>query len=83
MEVIDRRANLFELEEIFKYKGLIKRGDRDVIKKIIYKNSEQSNALYSEFIRLVEMEVDHQLNKAGFYELKDQLIIKMQQLIEE
>jgi len=74
---VDKRSSIFELDEIFKYKSLIERTDRDVIKEIIYEDDEESIALYNEFLKLVAMEVDHELNKTQFYELKDELIIDM------
>ena len=77
MEKIDKRSSIFELEEIYKYKSLIERSDRDVIKEVIYDNDEESEALYDEFLKLVAMEVDHELNKTEFYDLKDELIIDM------
>ncbi len=79
MEVIDKRSNLFELDEIYKYKNLIDSSDRATIKEIIYADDEQSSLLYNDFIKLVADEVDHQLNKAEFSELKDKLIIKMKE----
>ena len=70
METIDNRASLIELDEIYKYKNLIELSDKDVIKKIIFKGDMRSKGLYSDFIRLVADEVDHQLNKAEFAEEK-------------
>jgi len=83
MELIDKRSHLFELDEILKYKSLIEKTDRETIKAIIYKNDEESKLLHDEFIKLVAMEVDHQLNKTEFYELKDKLITKMKQHLDK
>ncbi|MBL4594724.1 MAG: hypothetical protein JKX68_13050 [Flavobacteriales bacterium] len=83
MEAVDNRASLFELEEIYKYKDLIETSDRDVIKAIIFDNGEQSTALYNEFLKLVANEVDHQLNKAEFSDLKDKLMGEMKNHLEK
>ena len=77
METVDNRASLIELDEIYKYKNLIELSDKDVIKKIIFKGDAKSKNLYSDFIKLVADEVDHQLNKAEFPEEKKRLIGKM------
>ena len=77
METIDNRASLIELDEIYKYKNLIELSDKDVIKKIIFKGDARSKDLYSDFIKLVAEEVDHQLNKAEFAEEKKRLIGRM------
>lgn len=82
METIDNRSKISELEEIYKYKDLIEIADRDVIKEIIFDMGEQSTIFYNEFVKLVTMEVDHQLNKTQFSELKDQLILDMKQYLE-
>ena len=79
METIDKRGLIFELNEIFKYKGLIERADRDVIKAIIYDGDELSNSYHQEFMVLVAREVDHELNKEEFYALKNELVAKMKQ----
>lgn len=77
METIDNRASLFELKEIFKYKDLIDANDMAVIKEVICKAEDQSDALHHEFLKLVADEVDHQLNKAEFTIKKDELITEM------
>lgn len=77
MEVIDKQGALFEVDEIFKYKDLIDRADRDVIKEIIHKDDDKTSAFYNEFKELVVKEVDHTLNKAQFAELRDELIANM------
>lgn len=77
METIDNRASLIELDEIYKYKNLIELSDKDVIKKVIFKGDARSKDLYSDFIKLVADEVDHQLNKAEFAEEKKRLIGRM------
>ena len=82
MEAIDNRASIFELNEIYKYKDLIDANDKLVIKEIICSIDEQSKSLHTEFLNLVAMEVDHELNKAQFTELKDKLIVKMKQHLE-
>jgi len=74
METTDNRASLFELEEIYKYTGLIDALDRDVIKKVIENQHEEANKFHKEFLRLVAQEVDHKLNKAEFTVLKNKLI---------
>jgi len=83
MIAVDKRNSLFELDEIFKYKSLINRDDKEVIKAIIYNDNEQAMAFYHEFMKLVAMEVNHELNKTEFAELKDQLIVKMEQLLKK
>ena len=82
METIDNRASLIELDEIYKYKNLIELSDKDVIRKIIFKGDMRSKGLYSDFIKLVADEVDHQLNKAEFAEAKKKLIGKMKAYLE-
>ena len=77
METVDNRASLIELDEIYKYKNLIELSDKDVIRKIIFKGDARSKDLYSDFIKLVADEVDHQLNKAEFAEEKKRLIGRM------
>ncbi len=77
MDTIDHRARIFELDEIYKYKDLINTLDKSVIKQIILKNDKQSEILYEKFMQLVADEVDHQINKAEFQDLKDALIVKM------
>ena len=69
METVDKRGVLFELDEIFKYKDLISKSDRDVIKAIIYDDSEQANKFHEDFMNLVASEIDHSLNKTSFTEL--------------
>ena len=83
MVKIDKRKSIYELDEIYKYKSLIERSDRDTIKEIIYCDDEESNSLHDEFIKLVTMEVNHELNKEEFYELKDELIIDMKKNLEK
>ena len=78
MEVIDNRASLFELDEIYKYKDLIEDGDMNVIKEVICKSDEKSDSLHQEFLKLVADEVDHSINKAEFALQKDKLIAKME-----
>ena len=82
METVDNKGHLFELDEIYKYKDLIESSDRDVIKKIIFSNSEEATAFHSEFLRLVTQEVDHKLNKEEFNVLKRQLIRQMEAYLE-
>jgi len=82
METVDNRASLIELDEIYKYKNLIELSDKDIIKKIIFKGDAKSKNLYSDFIKLVADEVDHQLNKAEFAEEKKRLIGKMKAYLE-
>jgi len=77
METIDNRESIFELEEIYKYKDLIELEDKETIKAIICDTSETSNALHSEFLKVVEQEVGHELNKAEFKVLKDKLMRDM------
>ena len=82
MEIIDNRASLAELDEIYKYKNLIELSDKDVIRKIIFKGDVRSKSLYADFIKLVTDEVDHLLNKAEFAEEKKKLIGKMKAYLE-
>ena len=82
METIDRRGVLFELDEIYKYKNLIVKSDRDVIRAIIYDGNEKANKFHEDFMNLVAWEIDHTLNKTSFKELKDILIIEMQQYLD-
>lgn len=82
METMDKRAVIFELDEIYKYKDLISKSDRDVIKAIIYKGDEKAIKFHEDFRNLVASEIDHSLNKISFTELKDILIIEMRQYIE-
>ena len=82
IETVDNRASLIELDEIYKYKNLIELSDKDIIKKIIFKGDAKSKNLYSDFIKLVADEVDHQLNKAEFAEEKKRLIGKMKAYLE-
>jgi len=77
METVDNRAKVFELEEIYKYKDLIEITDKEIIKKIIFRGDEAGDELYGEFITLVTNEVDHQLNKKEFNDLKNELISRM------
>jgi len=77
MEKVDNRSSLFELDEIYKYKDLIELDDKETIKAIICDARESSNTLYGEFLSLVAQEVDHELNKSEFKELKDKLIKDM------
>jgi hypothetical protein len=81
METIDNRAKIFELEEIYKYKDLIEATDKSVIKEIICLGDEESKALHQDFIKLVALEVDHELTKDEFYDLKDELIYEMKQYL--
>lgn len=82
METIDNRSKIYELEEIYKYKDLIEITDRDIIKEIIFDRDEQSTVFYNEFMKLVAMEVDHELNKNQFTELKEELIFEMKKYLE-
>ena len=82
METIDNRNKLYELDEIFKYKNLIDASDMQVIKEIVYDETKKPNGFYAEFISLVTKEVDHQLNKVEFTELKDKLVSEMKQHLE-
>ncbi|OFY98921.1 MAG: hypothetical protein A3K10_05720 [Bacteroidetes bacterium RIFCSPLOWO2_12_FULL_31_6] len=75
--VVDKSAYLFELGEIYKFKDLIEIMDKAIIKEIIVDGDEQSMAYYKEFIRLVAMEVAHELNKTEFSKLKNKLIADM------
>jgi hypothetical protein len=77
METVDNRSSIFELEEIYKYKDLIELEDKETIKAIIFDTSEVSNTLHNEFLRMVEQEVDHKLNKTEFKVLKDKLMRDM------
>ncbi|MEJ6735707.1 MAG: hypothetical protein QNK84_01535 [Flavobacteriales bacterium] len=77
METVDNRSSIFELEEIYKYKDLIELEDKETIKAIIFDTSELSNTLHNEFLRMVEQEVDHKLNKTEFKVLKDKLMRDM------
>ncbi len=79
---VDKRSSIYELEEIYKYKSLIERADRDVIKQIIYNDDDRSTILYDRFLFLVAEEVDHKLNKPEFYELKNKLVVEMKQYLE-
>lgn len=81
MEALDKRGVLFELEEIYKYKDLIEKSDKSVIQEIIYNGDKEAMALYNEFIILVGKEVDHQLNKAEFTVLKDELVGAMKEYL--
>jgi hypothetical protein len=82
METVDNRDAIFKLEEIYKYKDLIESSDRDLIKSIIFDNTEGAGALHQDFLRLVAQEVDHKLNKAEFKVLKDQLMREMKKFSE-
>ena len=81
MEKIDNRAALFELDEIYKYKDLIEATDKAVIKEIICLGDEESENLHQDFIKLVALEVDHELTKDEFYDLKDELIFEMKKYL--
>ena len=50
MEKVDKRRSIYELDEIYKYKSLIERTDRDVIKEVIYDNDEESRRVFHENI---------------------------------
>ena len=82
MKTVDKRAVIFELNEIYKYKDLISKSDRDIIKAIIYKGDERANKFHEDFMNLVASEIDHSLNKVSFTELKDILINEMQQYLD-
>ena len=82
METIDNRASIFELDEIYKYKDLIEATDQVIIKEIICADDEKSEHLHAEFLKLVAKEVDHELNKAQFTDLKDKLVAEMKQHLE-
>jgi len=82
METIDNRPKLYELDEIYKYKDLINTADKATIKQIIFKGDEKSTQLYNEFMKLVADEIDHQLNKDEFSEMKKVLIGKMKAYLE-
>ncbi|MBL4652973.1 MAG: hypothetical protein JKY53_08945 [Flavobacteriales bacterium] len=82
METVDNRSSLYELDEIFKYKNLIDASVTQIIKEIICIESEIAEGYYVQFIKLVSQEVDHQLNKTQFTELKDKLINEMRQHLE-
>ena len=47
IETVDNRAQLAELDEIYKYKDLIVIADKDTIRKIIFKGDKKSNPLGS------------------------------------
>ncbi len=79
---VDKRAYLFELGEIYKFKDLIEISDKAIIKQIIIDGDNQSMAYYQEFIKLVAMEVAHELNKTEFNGLKDKLVANMKQYLE-
>ena len=82
IETVDNRAQLAELDEIYKYKDLIVIADKDTIRKIIFKGDKKSNQLYNEFMKLVADEIDHLLNKNEFSEMKNQLMSKMKAYLE-
>lgn len=77
MEVIDKTGALFQIDEIFKYKDLIDREDREVLKAIINKEDEKSLAFYNRFLEMVIDEADHKLNKTEFAELRNVLVAEM------
>lgn len=77
MEVIDKTGALFQIDEIFKYKDLIDREDREVLKAIINKEDEKSLAFYNRFLEMVIDEADHKLNKTEFAELRNELVAEM------
>lgn len=81
MKTIDNRDSIYQLDEIYKYKDLINASDRDVIKRTIFNGDEKAKNLHNEFVKLVAMEVDHQINKTEFSELKDKLIAEMQKYL--
>ncbi|MCB9361615.1 MAG: hypothetical protein H6587_11295 [Flavobacteriales bacterium] len=82
MEVIDKKGALFQVDEIFKYKDLIDREDREIIKPIINKDDEKSVAFYNRFLEMVIDEADHKLNKTEFAALRDELIAEMKEHLE-
>lgn len=82
METIDKRGQIFEINEIYKFKSLLNIADRDVIKKIVYDGDEQCQELYNEFMMLVVMEEGHEINKVKFYALRDDLIGRMKNYLE-
>ncbi|TXB65801.1 hypothetical protein FRY74_04340 [Vicingus serpentipes] len=77
MEVIDKTGALFQIDEIFKYKDLIDREDREVLKAIINKEDEKSLAFYNRFLEMVIDEADHKLNKTEFAGLRNELVAEM------
>jgi hypothetical protein len=77
MEVIDKTGALFQIDEIFKYKDLIDREDREVLKAIINKEDEKSLAFYNRFLDMVIDEADHKLNKTEFADLRNELVAEM------
>lgn len=77
MEVIDKTGALFQIDEIFKYKDLIDREDREVLKAIINKEDEKSLAFYNRFLEMVIDEADHKLNKTEFADLRNELVAEM------
>ncbi|MFB0923987.1 MAG: hypothetical protein QMB65_01685 [Vicingaceae bacterium] len=81
METVDNRDAIFKLEEIYKYKDLIESSDRDLIKSIIFDNTEGATKLHQEFLRLVGQELDHKLNKEEFKVLKDQLMREIKKFL--
>ena len=68
--------------EFDKYKDLIDREDRDVLKAIINKEDEKSIAFYNRFLELVVDEADHKLNKTEFADLRNELVAEMKSHIE-
>ena len=77
MEVIDKTGALFQIDEIFKYKDLIDREDREVLKAIINKDDDKSVAFYNRFLEIVIDEADHKLNKTEFADLRNELVAEM------
>jgi hypothetical protein len=82
MEVIDKTGALFQVDEIFKYKDLIDREDRETIKSIINKDDDKSVAFYNRFLEMVIDEADHKLNKTEFAALRDDLVAEMKEHLE-
>ncbi len=83
MEVLEKNEALFKVDEIFKYKDLIDREDREVIKAIINNNDENSTTFYNSFLELVVKEADHKLNKKEFAEHRDNLVTEMKKHLGE
>jgi hypothetical protein len=82
MEIVDKRDSIFEINEIYKFKDLIDIADKNVIKEVIYDGDEKCLSFHQEFMKLVAMEIDHELNKTQFSKLKNQLISDMRRYLE-
>lgn len=77
MEGFDKKEALFRVDEIFKYKDLIDRKDREIIKSVLDKGTLESIKFYDSFIELAYKEANHELNKEEFGKLRDELINEM------